>query len=126
MRKKLGTFNINYTPVDLYVEDRGGADFRMEYESGKRSRMTIGLDSPDVAAVYERLLHETIELALALRGGIQRSPVGEAAYTAYYQFVFSHEVWQRAVADASRFLLETQRLVYDEYRKLKPDAPLGV
>lgn len=124
MKKSLGTFKLDYTLFEVFVDpELYGANYTLDWAKRKPTEMNIGLNVDRYDIVFDSILHEAVEASLSLRKAVYDCR-HDTSFTAYVTFMFGHEVFQKAIEDASRFILQIEPLIRAEYFELKPDAPL--
>lgn len=86
----VGAFPLGFISVDLYAltNDSGGC-FYTNPDNQSAPRIKVGIQRPHWPSVVEVLLHEALELAMAInRLRLERS--GVAGDSSSYLFVFDH------------------------------------
>lgn len=112
----VGTFQLGWTNVDLYLDpDESGGCFYFAPNDKDTPRIRVGLDGMSWRDVVEVLLHETLELVLTRRD-LRYVPTGRIA-CGHDSYVFhcDHNDFTQAVAEAAAFMVDTVPAVSKAY-----------
>lgn len=119
MKRKVGTYYLNASNVDVFINDTYNGRFDSCPKPGKLPSIEIGIAEGE-QGMYELLLHETFEMIatqMGLRYGKSNSPVDYSAW----QFLITHQQLCEIDAIRSGFLLKVWPAIKREARNYRRD-----
>jgi hypothetical protein len=118
----IGRYQLGRLGVVLIVDQslNGGGSFNICPNESTLPEMRVSFCGEDRRSIYSVLMHEAIEFCLAIQGNryCACAAMGNSN-SADWLFVADHQMLDRAICDATEFLLDAQADLERTLKKIK-------